>query len=260
MIDDDMLNRPFVEPECEVIEAEEEEVAVPFSLMDVLVYPISPAGLSVFCVYVFVPLVIYLLLSPLPTAVSNGLFMLTSTVYAGVCLSTFWYLTVCIRAGAEGQRRAPNVFEFSQDDTPGDWMREFFLILGTLVFCIGPAFLVRYIGQVESVVVFWGVMGAGLFLLPMYLLAVVIFDTVGALNPILIVGSIFSTFFPYMGVVFLFSVPMALTIGISIVSAVVNNPFLGLIFRALNLYLLMIAAGLLGRFFYKNEDKLRWDV
>lgn len=260
MIDDDMLDHPFIEPECEVIEDEEERSPEPFTFWDVLRYPISAPGMSIFCVYVFTPLVMYLLLSPLPMAVSNGLFMLNFVILLAVFLSTIWYLTVCIRAGAEGQRRAPNVFEFAQDDSPGTWLREFFLILTTVIFCIGPAFIVRFLCHVESPVVFWSVLGLGLFLLPMYLLSVVMFDCVAALNPFLVISSVFSTFLRYLGVAILFAVPMVLTIGTVIASFFNRNPFLDVVIRAAGCYLLIVAAGMLGWFFYKNEEKLRWDV
>ena len=92
------------------------------------------------------------------------------------------------------------------------------------------------------------------------LLAVVMFDTINALNPVLIIGSIFSTFLHYAGIVLLFMIPLGMVMGITIVGAIFDDPLLKLPVKAIGLYLFMLDACLLGRFFYKNEEKLRWDV
>ena len=58
----------------------------------------------------------------------------------------------------------------------------------------------------------------------------------------------------------LFCVPLLLLIGMNIASFKSHDPLLSLLVDAVGLYLMMIAACLLGRFFYNNEEKLRWDV
>ena len=126
----------------------------------------------------------------------------------------------------------------------------------TVAFCIGPAFVIRHFLEINAPT-FGSILGVGIFFLPMSLLAMVIFDTVNALNPILIIASIFSTFFSYIGVVLLFCVPLLLIGGILSFSW---NPWLSVPIRAMGLYLLMMDAYLLGRFFYYDEEKLRWDV
>lgn len=261
MIDERMLNHMAVEPECEVIEAEvEAEPPQPFTFLDVLCYPVSRAGLSVLGFYFVMPLILFLT-TLIPIPVINLLFYFLVLV-AGflVLLSTLWYLTVCIRSGAEGQRRAPALFEETEDDTLGGWIREILLVLTTIIFCVGPAFIVRFPLGVDSTAIFWAVFGAGLFLLPMCLLSMVMFDHLGALNPLLIIPSIFSTFFSYCLVVILYSIPIVMFVGIWIVGA--KTPILPVVMlvRAVGCYLLMVASGLLGWFFYKNEEKLRWDV
>ncbi|MHC4928037.1 MAG: hypothetical protein ACYTER_12105, partial [Planctomycetota bacterium] len=86
------------------------------------------------------------------------------------------------------------------------------------------------------------------------------FDNLGALNPMVIIGSIFSTFFPYLLVVVLFFIPVVLMFVVSVIKATTINLLLLLLLRVLSGYLLMMDAYILGWFFNKNEAKLRWDV
>lgn len=260
MIDDKMLDHPFVEPECEVIEDDEDSTPEPFTFLDVLVYPVSSGGLSVLVIYALMPLVVYI--TSLIDVPVIGFLICEAALLASllVLLSLIWYMTVCIRAGAGGQRRAPGLFESSEDDTPLGWLRELFFILAMIVFCIGPAFVVRYMCHVESMLVFWAILGIGLFMLPMSLLSMVMFDCLGALNPLLIIPSIFSTFFQYCLVVVLFSVPIVLIVGTLIVGAMAPILPVLIVIQAMASYLLIVAAGTLGWFFHKNEEKLRWDV
>lgn len=260
MIDNTMLQRMAAEPVIEepdvVIEGEPPEEP---AFWRVFTYPVNGPGLSVIAIYAGVPYLWVLLLYPLPLMLRNAAFLAGLLVKGAVALSSFWYLTVCIRASAEGQIKAPNVFEYSQDDSLFDWLRQFFLIAVTVSLCIAPAFVVRHYLQINDAV-FWTILGTGLFLLPMSLLAMVIFDTIRALNPILIIASIFSTFFSYAVVVLLFFVPVMLFFGLSMLKDGSVNLILLLLMRAVGLYLLMMDTYLLGRFFYYNEEKLRWDV
>lgn len=230
-----------------------------FSILCLLSYPLNGPGLSIVSIYVLVPFFVWVLVTILPyqLRIAGGFILFLIKIL--VSLSTFWYLTVCVRASAEGQMQAPNVFEFGQDDSFWDWLREFFIIALTVSLCIAPAFLLKRFAGINTAV-FLTVLGTGIFFMPMLLLAVVMFDTISALNPILIIASVFSTFFKYAAVVVLFFVPIALTIWMNMASRVTYNPLLILPARAISIYLLMMDACLLGRFFYRNEEKLRWDV
>lgn len=260
MIDDNMFQMrtpPADEPQQpEVII---EEACEPFSFTRVLTFPFSGPGLSVITIYTLVPFLWVLLLFVTPLFIRNAMFFFGLLVKALIALSAIWYLAICIRAGAEGQTKAPAVFEFSQDDSFWDWLRQFLLILITVALCFFPAVVLKRCGLISEPV-FWMIQGIGLFFLPMLLLAVVMFDTINALNPILITASIFSTFLSYCVIVLLFCVPMILYSMLSAIGSKSLNLFFLLFIRAANLYLLMIVACLLGRFFYRNEEKLRWDV
>lgn len=261
MIDNTMLQRMAAgaEPVVEEPNIEAEQPIEQPTFSRVFTYPISGPGLSMIAMYAGIPFLWVLLLYPLPMVLRNAAFLAGLMIKGAVVLSSFWYLTVCIRASAEGQCRAPNVFEYSQDDSFFDWFRQYFLIAATVGLCIGPAFILRYFVEINAVT-FWSILSVGIFLLPMSLLAMVIFDTVNALNPILIIASIFSTFFSYLVVVLLFFVPVVLFFGVAALKTISDNLLLLLLLRAVGLYLLMMDCYLLGRFFYYNEEKLRWDV
>ena len=261
MIDDAMFqNRVAPEPvvvEPPVWEEDEQPEQVTFSR--VFTYPISGPGLSILSIYAVGPFLLgtlVILATAILPLLAFALGFVVLLVNLLISLSTFWYLTVCIHASAEGQTKAPDVFEFSEDDSLWGWLRGLFFIVLTVSICIAPAFIIKYYAEINNVA-FWSILGIGIFSLPMCLLAMVVFDTVNALNPVLIIASISSTFFSYLLVVVLFFVPILLIIGLFFFSWV---PLMSVPIRAISLYLLMMDAYLLGRFFYKNEEKLRWDV
>jgi hypothetical protein len=92
----------------------------------------------------------------------------------------------------------------------------------------------------------------------MGLLAVVMFDSFSALNPILLIGSICSTFFQYCGLVLLFYGLVVLSVKIA--SFLRQSWVLAYISSILFIYLLMVTAHLLGRFYWKYEERLNWEV
>jgi hypothetical protein len=102
----------------------------------------------------------------------------------------------------------------------------------------------------------------------MGILAVVMFDSVNGLKPTLLVRSIVSTFLSYCGLVILFYGLGVLFIGllvrmrsVSIRGSLFSWLFLFYIFSNIFfIYFLLISGHLLGRFFYRFEDKLYWEV
>ena len=104
--------------------------------------------------------------------------------------------------------------------------------------------------------VFWLLLGYGVFFFPMGLLAIAMFDSSSGYNPFLWVGSIFSTFFQYCCLVLFFCVLGWLVS--RVVSSFQQSLFLSCLFGAAFIYLAMVAAHLLGRFYYRNSKKLNW--
>jgi hypothetical protein len=127
--------------------------------------------------------------------------------------------------------------------------------------------------------VFWVLSACGIFFLPMALLAGVLFDATHALNPVSIIGSISQTFLPYCGLVPIFCVlggllaviasntfslssTQSLQQGIAQIMFVLQRLFRvtltypGIAF----IYLAMVAAHLLGWFYWWYKDKLNWGL
>ena len=105
---------------------------------------------------------------------------------------------------------------------------------------------------------FWLLCSLGAFFFPMALLAVVLFDATGALNPVFIIGSVIRTFFSYCGLILSFCAFG----GLVALGAWTFGRFLLLraLSNAAGLYLLLVAAHLLGRFYWLHKDRLGWDL
>lgn len=118
------------------------------------------------------------------------------------------------------------------------------------------------IGSIRSAgPAFWILWGAGNFLFPMLMLAMVIRETFfGMLNPIPIVRAILRTFFPYCALALACGL---LSLSLSTIYYLILSPqywHLAYLLLALAFYQLMVMAHLLGRFFWKHQEKLDWDA
>ena len=113
---------------------------------------------------------------------------------------------------------------------------------------------------------FYYLLAAGAALFPISLLSVVMYDSVRGLNPVLLIKSILKTFFHYAGLVVvlwagLFVIGYTRIYFIKAFSANFVLFTLGVgIARFIKIYLLMVAAHLLGRYYYKNAERLNWEV
>ena len=130
-------------------------------------------------------------------------------------------------------------------------------IICCLIIFIGPFFVYIYIVR-RAGIVFWLLLIFGIFLFPMALLGIILFDSVAGLNPRVIYKSISNTFWPYCGLVLLF-IAAVLAIGI-FGHKVKESRYLAILVYFVSIYLIYIAAHLLGRFYWKYQEKLKWDV
>lgn len=252
-----------------------DEAGLPWPI-DVALYPFSAAGMVHLAIFCFGPPLLgfinRLVLSRIPfgTLIAFVLFFLLAA-YA------LYYLSYCTFDSSKGGKRAPETIAQDAPDK-SDLISHFFLILGAVAFCFWPA-VVYYTYTHRADVVFWLLSAGGVFLFPMASLAAILFDAIHALNPIVITVSIIRTFPKYLGLVLFYCIPLAL------VAAIVSNlhdlsapqSALGMIFylrmlinyffsaafiyKAVPLaYLGMISAHLLGRFYWRNKDKLDWGL
>ncbi|MEK7996691.1 MAG: hypothetical protein AAB403_23045, partial [Planctomycetota bacterium] len=109
--------------------------------------------------------------------------------------------------------------------------------------------------------VFWSLAVYAVIFFPISFLAVVVFESWGGLNPILLSRAIFSTFLPYCALIAV--IAAFVVVGIFVVRKVPDpqQSSLGLfILWCTSIYLAMIVAHLLGAFCRRYKEKLNWDV
>jgi hypothetical protein len=93
------------------------------------------------------------------------------------------------------------------------------------------------------------------------------FDSIRGLNPVLLLSSIFSTFVQYSGLVLLVATIVLAVVLFTHMQGTGNvwqnrasRMFLMILFNGITLYAIFVVAHLLGRFYYKYQDKLNWEV
>lgn len=224
--------------------------------IDVLLYPASLHGVIQIGIFLFLSFLIGLLsrfilsrLGPYAGILSLGLRVLLIGYIA-------FYFGYCIFDSSKGGRRAPDIRAEHIPDKE-DFISQLFLILGCVAICFCPvAIYYGFTQRIDST--FWLLSACGAFFFPMALLAGVLFDAIHALNPIFIIGSILRTFFTYCGLILSFCAFGGLVF--VIVLTLKRLPFLGFVSNGVNLYLLFVAAHLLGRFYWWHKDKLDWSL
>lgn len=233
-------------------------------LIDIFLYPMSKAGLMNLGVIVLIPFLLGILIKLLSRAVEQYMFLLivyipllllTAIIVILLSLYLLWYLCECIRDSADGDVRAPQVLirSFSFADVFWQNIR---IILCILLFT-GPA-IIYYMQNKEPDVIFWALIVYAVMFFPMSLLATVMFESLSGVNPILLFGSIISTFFPYFALVSVF-ILINFTI-LERMPILQNTLVSNLVKQTILIYLGMISAHLLGWFFHRYENELNWDV
>ena len=243
--------------------------------IDILLYPTNNAGLTMIGIIVGVPFLFGLIFALIAflTMIFPPLFILWPVLaFLGFIIGLlfgmylYWYLCECVRDSADGGIRTPETI----GQTPGLWelISQSWETFVCLVFFAFPVILYfTYTQRTDAI--FWALLGFGVLLFPMGLLAVIMFDSISALNPVLIIGSILSAFFSYLGLILLIAA-LAFTIRFLV-------PMLALMFSGgniiaiigitviygsgiANFYFMMVIAHLLGRFYYQYQEKLNWEV
>ena len=231
-------------------------------ILDIFLYPTSMSGLINLGIFWILPILLGFIEKILPIPFIWGI---ASLIVAGYM---YYFFMECIRDSASGGIRAPENIGRMPD--MGDAVTQVMEIVASVVIFWGPlgVYLMYKIFwqstgansayDPKTDVIFWLLLGYGIFFFPMGLLALAMFNSTSAFNPLLWITSIFSTFFQYCGLVLLFCVLCWL---VSRVIASFQQPlFSSYLFRAAFIYLAMVAAHLLGRFYYLNSKKLNWEV
>jgi phage FluMu protein Com len=224
-------------------------------LIDMFLYPISSSGLIHLAIFSFLPQKLLPLFSIgywySPPIFGLG-FLVIYIGYFLFCISDYIY------ESANGNRRAPE-----SKLTPNTFVHIEELLFPILnmficiVACFGP--LLVYSIIIKRIdFIFWLLVIYGNLFLPMVLLAVIMFDSFRMLNPIFIIGSIIKVFLRYCGLVLLFCSLSGLIALLAI--TLLKRQFVGYIFGIICIYIAMVTAHLLGRFYRRNKDKLGWGI
>lgn len=233
-------------------------------VIDIFLYPASKPGLIMLGLIIVVPLFFKLLGKSLALAAFGFVPVLILAVLVIIVgylvrvligLYFYWYFCECISTSAAGELRAPETI--GRAPGFGEMLSRWLKTLVCLLVFFGPVLIrFQYNGMTDTV--FWALLAYAVLLFPMALLAVLMFDSLWGLNPILLIGSIFSTFFQYCGLVLIFS-----GAGVLICRAMPKTQealIQTFILRCACLYLVLVAAHLLGRFYWRCEEKLNWEV
>jgi phage FluMu protein Com len=223
--------------------------------VDMFFYPISVSGMVHLAILAFLPR----MLLPLghlgywlhPPIFGLGLIV----IFVGYLL---YCLFDCIRDSAGGGRRASNI-EVSTAVLFNAWelISPVLKAFVCTAVCLGPL-LAYFIITERTDAIFWVLAIYGVIFSPMVFLAVVLFDSFRALNPILIVASMFSIILPYCGLVLLF-----FAVGGLIAMIMAAQPQSGIasyFLGAACIYLAMVMAHLLGRFYWQHQEEIHWEV
>jgi DNA-directed RNA polymerase subunit RPC12/RpoP len=233
--------------------------------IDILLYPATLHGIVTICIIIVGRL--------------SGIFCCFGwIIQILVYLYMYWYFCECIRDSAAGGLRAP--ITISREASLSEMFWQSVNIFVCCVFFFGPQVIyetyVTITGTPVNIVILWSLRSYGIFFFPMGVLAVVMFDSVNGLNPILIVRSIISTFFQYCGLVILFySLAFLFLFGVmgaslsaataasgteSILKALSSVLMFFVLINIIFIWIFFVAGHLLGRFYWKYQERLYWEV
>ena len=226
--------------------------------IDILLYPASSTGLAVLAVLIGVPLVLRVL-ALFVSLQFLGIFRLPLLLVGFMAgLYIFWYMAECVYDSAKGGTRAPVGLPLGLS-TGELWSRASYLLAVYIIYAL-PV-IVYWMFRQKMDGVFWGLAAWAILFFPMGLLAMVMQDSISALNPLLLLGSIFRTFFQYIGLIVLF-LPFAALFWLSGQTPEDTRPsiLLDVVGLVLTSYIPFILAHLLGRFYWRNSERLDWAI
>ena len=182
-------------------------------------------------------------------------------IIALLVIYQFAYLIRIISSTAAGETDPPDWPELT--DAWDDILHPLLLVIATLIICIFPTLI--YLVKVTSSranpsedPITFALMCLGVLYLPMGLIAVALWETRTALNPILIITSIIRVMPFYVVAAFAGVSVFAISI---VISRYVNLPIpiIGpVVSGAVSLYFLMVEMRICGLIYWCHEEKLAW--
>ena len=220
--------------------------------LDILLYPASLSGIIALVFMTVYPF----LLGFFPWVFFWGSLRFLGPV-AVIGLYLGWYLAECVYDSAKGGTRAPAVFNVG--DWSDWWSRISYLGAVYIVFGLPPVLYRVLTGRTDAI--FWGLVAWTIVFLPMGLLAMVIHDSISALNPLFLLDSIRRVLGPYL----------CLMLGAMVLAGLfwraggtrhrLTLPIaFPLSYALLSAYASLVLAHLLGRFYWRYRDRLDWGI
>jgi hypothetical protein len=222
-------------------------------LLDILLYPANLSGIITLVFMAIFPFSLRFL----PVAFFWGGLRFWGLLGA-IGLYIGWYLAECVYDSAKGGTRAPTVLDMGNWDDL--WSRVSYLLAVYILFGVPPVLYRGLTGRTDAI--FWALMAWAIVFLPMGLLAMVIHDSISALNPLFLLGSIRRVFGPYLCLLLATGVLAGLfwqadgRMGRGLAPPAVLQAFNAL----LSGYAALVLAHLLGRFYWRYRDRLDWGI
>jgi len=194
----------------------------------------------------------------LGTAISLAFLLLITAFGVGYLAN---YLRRVVTSTAMGEQAPPDWPELT--DFSGDILSPLFQLAVTVLACLGPAIIVGMFVEGNET---WGqaavlaASGLGAIYFPMAFLAVAMFDSLAALNPLLIAPSIAKVPGQYLLTVALLGIVLAVQwSGDYFLREIIPIPIVpSVISTLIGLYLLMVEARVLGLLYLLNQERLAW--
>ena len=240
-------------------------------LIDIFLYPMSYSGVIHMVIFAIIPPLLWLLVLRYVRAFGGVPYLILYLLLAGYA---FYYISYCVFDSSRGGLRAPDVTIYDSPDKI-ELFSQVFLVIGVVAVCFFPA-VIYYIATERTDLLFWLLSAVCIFFFPMAVLTAVLFDSVDAIKPVVIISSIYRTFLPYCGLVLAFYVLAGLVAPVILGLPKPGNLIAGLIYlqslmdyllgtayfwyKIAFVYLSIVSAHLLGRFYLRYKKELNWGI
>ncbi len=251
----EILERTQEEPSNPAPAAEEEPAKKPRSkLMEVLLYPCSPAGLL--NVLLIASLLLWIRHRDEIGDLVGGRSIALAIM---LCFYACCYLVDCVDGSAQGRTRAPG---YLNDMIDPDEVWERLVHMGTVcLVCLTPV-SVYYLATGSTDAPFWMGVGWAAVIGPMTLVGALVLHSREAFRPLFLVRSIARVLLRYLVLAVLVAGSMALVFLTVLHVGYHPAPFwwLNIVPAIAMSYWIVILAHLIGRLYPDNEDRLDWDI
>ena len=222
--------------------------------IDILLYPTNSAGLTALTILVAIPVLLHVVERLLHMSIPVLMPVRFLIGFYGA-----WYFAECVQDSAEGGTRAPDPFGtiVGMDEMR---VRIANLVAVYLVFTAPVGFYYLLAQRMDAI--FWVLVAWAVVFFPIVLLAVIIEESLSALNPLFLLGSIFRVLRPYIGLLLLIMVPAALAWFLAQGHEDTEREptiWLEALGQFLAGYATFLMAHILGRFYWRHADRLEWD-